>query len=278
MVAGPNGSGKSTLIHTLRLARGVTLPERYINADDLRRERAIDARRAQKLAETLRLEAIARRESFLYETVMSHPSKIAELQAAAQAGYALTVIFIATEDPAVNIERVRLRVADGGHDVPRDRIRPRHVRSLALAPSAVAFATHAYIYDNTRWGTESARQLQAVLVGNRLRATVDQPAAWVAALIEKVEARAAELDDLHRAGHPLVLPNLYAGVTEGVIAIAGAHYAVQLDQAAAKAVLHDKALLPKPVVHREHYRIAYHEGVATITRRASGRIRAVTSA
>lgn len=279
MVAGPNGSGKSTLIHALRAAGDVTLPARYINADDLRRERRLDARAAQKLAETLRWEAIAQRQSFIYETVMSHPSKIAELQAAAQAGYAITVVFVATGDPAVNIERVALRVADGGHDVPKDRIRARHTRSLALAPSAIAFAAHAYVYDNTAWGTEAVQQLQAVLAGARLRPVAQPPAAWVAKLIEKVNARAAELEDLHKTiaeTGGLVLPDLHNSVTEGIISAAGEHYALQIDRATAKAVLHDQALLAKPVVRRHTYRIAYDQGVATVTRRPSARIRAVT--
>lgn len=281
MVAGPNGSGKTTLIRTLRAAPDVTLPDLYINADDLCRERGLDARGAQKLAETLRLQALAERRSLMYETVMSHPSKIAELQAAARAGYTTTVVFVATDDPAVNIARVALRVADGGHDVPKDRIRARHRRSIALAPAALAFAAHAYIYDNSPWGSEATTQLQAVSFGTVLRPTVDRPAPWVGELIEKARARAAELEDLHEAMHDkieLTLPNLYAGVTEGIVSLAGKHYVLQLDRASGKAVLHDRTLLSKAVIQRHTYRIEYAEGVSKVTRQPSERIRAVAPA
>jgi predicted ABC-type ATPase len=280
MVAGPNGSGKTTLIRTLRAASEVKLPALYINADDLARERGLDARAAQKLAGSLRSDAIARRESFLYETVMSHPSKIAELQAAAVGGYAITVVFVATDDPDINIERVRLRVADGGHPVPRDRIRARHWRSIALAPSAIAFATQGYVYDNTTWGSEAAQQLQAVLVATRLQPLLVPPAAWVRELIQRTNARAAELDDLYQAAKdhmPLAVPNLAASVFEGVMAIAGQYFTLQLSRNPTATVLHDMALLTKPVVQRRSYRIEYDDGVATVSRPSAARIRAVKS-
>lgn len=278
MVAGPNGSGKTTLIRTLRAAREIALPEYYINADDLKRERGLDDRGAQKLAEVLRLESIAQRRSFLYETVMSHPSKIAELQAAALAGYASTVIFVATADPGVNVERVALRVADGGHAVPRDRIRARHHRSIALAPSAIAFGTYAYVYDNTAWGADAAQQLQAALAGTVLQPAAARPAAWVAGLIEKVNARAAELEEFYEAANErmgLAVPNLYAGVCEGPITESGKYYAIQADRISGKPLIHDKALLTRPVLDRRSYRIEYAEGVSKVARRTSGRISAV---
>jgi predicted ABC-type ATPase len=281
MVAGPNGSGKTTLIQTLRAGSQITLPALYINADDLARERGLDARAAQKLATSLRSEAIAQRRSLLYETVMSHPSKIAELQAAAAAGYATTVVFIATDDPEINIERVRLRVADGGHNVPRERIRARHRRSIGLAPSAIAFATQAYVYDNTAWGSEASQPLQAVLVANRLQPTLARPAAWVRKLVETVNARAADLEDLHESAKhslPLAAANLTASAVEGVIAVAGRHFALQLSLDSSAAVLHDVALLPKPVVQRHSYRIEYADGVGSVSRRSAARIRAVKSA
>ena len=278
MVAGPNGSGKTTLIRALRAAQDISLPTLYINADDLRDERRLDARAAQRLAESLRLEAIAAGRGFMYETVMSHPSKIAELQTAVRAGYAITAVFVATEDPEINIERVALRVADGGHDVPRDRIRARHRRSLALAPSAIGFAAHAYIYDNTSWGGESAQQLQAVLVQTRLSAATARLVAWVRELIDTVNTRAAELEDIYSSAEEraaLTIPNLVDGVTDGPIAVAGRHFVLQMDQASSKTIIHDRALLSRAPLRRRHYRIEYAQGVSKVTRRAGAPIRAV---
>jgi predicted ABC-type ATPase len=61
---------------------------------------------------------------------MSHPSKVALLARAQMAGYRTYLYFIATDDPAINISRVRNRVKLGGHAVPEDRIVQRYHRSL----------------------------------------------------------------------------------------------------------------------------------------------------
>lgn len=280
MVAGPNGSGKTTLIETLRASPDILLPSLYINADDLGRRDSLDARTAQKLAASARQRAIAQGESFLYETVMSHPGKIAELQAAATAGYVITIVFVATDDPDINVQRVALRVADGGHDVPRERIRARYRRTLALAPSALAFAAQAYVYDNTAWGTEAAHQLQAVQIGTMLQPTVPRPATWVAELIERTNARAAELTGLYHSvpdRAALNVPDLASGVTEGVIAAAGPYYVLQTVPGSAAALIHDQGLLPKPAMPGQSYRIEYVEGVAKMTRRPGVRMRAIKS-
>lgn len=272
MVAGPNGSGKSTLIEALRAARDVTLPAFYVNADDLGARRGIDARAAQRLAAERRRGAIERRRSLLYETVMSHPSKIAELQRAARAGYAITVVYVATADAALNVERVRLRVAAGGHAVPEERIRARHRRSLALAPAALAFADHGFVYDNSDWGGEG-RPLQAVLAGGRLEARVRPPAAWVAGLVRQVSARADELDALWRESQALALPDLEDSSTEGPIHRAGRHYALQLERGSDRLLLHDRLLLPQPLLPGRTYRITYREGVAEVDLRRSAAVK-----
>ena len=276
MVAGPNGSGKTTLIEALRASSEINFPVLYINADELQRARNVDAPTAQRLTAAARLEAIAQGKSLMYETVMSHPSKIAELQAAARMGYTTTVIFIATDNPQVNIERVALRVASGGHDVPRDRIRARHRRSIALAPTALAFAEHAYIYDNTAWGTSDAQQLQAVLNGPALQPLVPHPARWVTDVIEKCNGRTVELQGLDLS--VLTVPNLFESIVEGPIIASGKYYVLQNDRAANMTLIHDKALLTKALTLRHSYRIEYAQGVTRITRRPSARIRAVKSA
>ena len=200
MVAGPNGSGKSTLITALRADPRFDLPALYINADDLQRQHNIDARQAQQLANDLRSQAIAARQDVMYETVMSHPSKLVELQQAKDAGYHITVLLVATNDPAINVERVAARVAGGGHNVPEDRTRDRYARTLALAPIAIGYANQAYVFDNTRGGdTGGGLSQQAGLIGDRLVMTGATAAPWVRRVVEQVNARAAELNSLATA-------------------------------------------------------------------------------
>lgn len=68
--------------------------------------------------------------SFSYESVMSHPSKIEELKEASEAGFRTYLYYICTDSPLVNIERVKLRVQKGGHDVPEQKIKSRYYKSF----------------------------------------------------------------------------------------------------------------------------------------------------
>ena len=50
----------------------------------------------------------------------------------------------------VRVERVRHRVAAGGHDVPETKIRERHRRLAELVAQAITLADGATVYDNSR--------------------------------------------------------------------------------------------------------------------------------
>lgn len=62
---------------------------RFVNADDIARERGISAYAAPSLAEALRRELVNQRESFVFETVFSDPTgdKLAFLQDVVAGGY-----------------------------------------------------------------------------------------------------------------------------------------------------------------------------------------------
>jgi predicted ABC-type ATPase len=87
--------------------------------------------------------------SFTLETVMSHPSKVSLLATAQTRGYRTYLYYVATDDPAINIARVKTRVALGGHSVPEDRITDRYYRSLGLLMEAIEHTNRAYIFDNS---------------------------------------------------------------------------------------------------------------------------------
>jgi predicted ABC-type ATPase len=104
---------------------------------------------ASVLVDFLRRQLLAANLSFSFETVMSAPDKVELLRLARAAGYRTYLYFVATDDPAINIARVRQRVRAGGHDVPADKIVARYHRSLELAPQAVRHASRAYFFDNS---------------------------------------------------------------------------------------------------------------------------------
>jgi predicted ABC-type ATPase len=100
-------------------------------------------------ADFIRRALLAKRASFTFETVMSSTDKIDVLCRAQAQGYRTYLYFVATDDPAINVDRVRRRVAGGGHAVPEDKIRSRYDRSLANLRAAVKCTDRAYIFDNS---------------------------------------------------------------------------------------------------------------------------------
>lgn len=151
VLAGPNGSGKSTFVHTV-LGPATGLP--FINADEIAGARwpgdeEVHAYDASRVAAAARAQAITDRRSFITETVFSHPSKLALVKQATQAGYRVELhVMLIPED--VTVARVAYRVSAGGHTVPPDKIRERYHRLWALIVEARAIVHRATFYDNSR--------------------------------------------------------------------------------------------------------------------------------
>lgn len=114
----------------------------------------VNAYFASVAADFLRRKLLENRVSFSFETVMSSPDKVALLEKARLAGYRTYLYYIATDDPAINVARVKARVNLGGHDVPEDKITQRYGRSLDLLLDAVRHTNRAYLFDNSRHGGE----------------------------------------------------------------------------------------------------------------------------
>jgi len=145
-LAGPNGAGKTTFYHAHLRGAGL----RLVNADVLARELKMDAYAAARAAGAIREELIRQRESFVFETVFSDPvgDKLGFLRAAAEAGYTVLLCFIGVAGPEVSEERVAMRVLQGGHDVPSEKLTARYPRILENLRTALREAPHVWVFDN----------------------------------------------------------------------------------------------------------------------------------
>lgn len=54
-----------------------------------------------------------------------------------------------TANPAININRIKTRVANGGHSVPDEKVISRYCKALDLIPRLVEVCDICHIYDNT---------------------------------------------------------------------------------------------------------------------------------
>ena len=146
-IAGPNGAGKSTFFHAHLAQAGL----RFVNADELARGLSIDAAEAAQLANRIRQELLEQGESFVFETVLSDPvgDKVDFLARAAARGYTVVLIFIGIDDAQVSEQRVAMRVMQGGHDVPAEKLAARFPRTMRNLARAIQRLPHVLVFDNT---------------------------------------------------------------------------------------------------------------------------------
>lgn len=124
---------------------------RLVNADILAAAIGLEPEPAMRLAGALRRALVARRESFVFETVFSDPvgDKLGFLSHAAAAGYTVVMCFIGLASPRLSEERVAMRVSRGGHDVPAEKLEARYPRTLANLQAALRDLPHVLVYDNS---------------------------------------------------------------------------------------------------------------------------------
>jgi predicted ABC-type ATPase len=104
---------------------------------------------ASVLADAIRRELLEEGKTFTFETVMSSRDKVDFMREARNRGYRVYLYFVATDDPEINLDRVRRRVMQGGHPVPADKVRKRYGESIGLMTEASEVAHRAYIFDNS---------------------------------------------------------------------------------------------------------------------------------
>lgn len=111
--------------------------------------KATNSYEASFAASFIRYLLLKNNKSFSYETVMSHPGKLNELKRANELGYKTYLYFICTDDYEKNIDRVKLRVSKGGHNVEIDRIRNRYFKALENLADTIKLVHRAYLFDNS---------------------------------------------------------------------------------------------------------------------------------
>jgi predicted ABC-type ATPase len=177
IVAGPNGSGKST-IYTGSSIKDFGGSVWIINPDLLAaRIKSVES----KSLRTANLEAVKRIYVWLEASIAAHQTvgvetvlstdKYRRLVLAAKAArFEVRLIYVLLKSAEMNVERVRMRVADGGHRVPKMKILERRERSLQQLPWFLEQADGAWLYDNSG--------IKPRLIGTKINGKIDiDPAA-----------------------------------------------------------------------------------------------------
>jgi predicted ABC-type ATPase len=83
------------------------------------------------------------------ETVLSSPKYRALVDRALQRGFRVRFSDIVLKSAELQTERIRIRVSEGGHDVPAEKISSRRKRSFEQLAWFMQKADACYIYDNS---------------------------------------------------------------------------------------------------------------------------------
>lgn len=130
IIAGANGSGKSTLAYHLLPVKRLE----FLNADEIARE--INPEAIDKVKITAGKEYFKRlktffdnEKSFIIETTLSGQTLEKTIQKAKNLNYEIILIYVFIDNPRICIERIKVRVKNGGHNIPDEDVIRRYKRS-----------------------------------------------------------------------------------------------------------------------------------------------------
>ena len=75
-------------------------------------------------------ELLSQKEDFAFETTLSTRSFVGLIKQAKQLGYSVNLIYYWLDSVELAIERVKFRVAEGGHNIPTETIVRRYYAGL----------------------------------------------------------------------------------------------------------------------------------------------------
>lgn len=129
IISGCNGAGKTTASYSL-------LPEmlqcsEFVNSDEFAKGLSpFDPSKASIQASKymlLKIRYLLRKQSdFAIETTLATRTLLNTVKMAQAAGYSVTLLYFWLRTPEMAIERVKARVAAGGHNIPEDTIVRRY--------------------------------------------------------------------------------------------------------------------------------------------------------
>ena len=155
--AGINGAGKSTYFTVEKDEESIFANSIRINADEILKSNGGDwhntADNMRAMAKEIKLirKCIKDKISFNFETTLaaSIPTYLRYLNNAKQNGFSTHLIYVGLNSAELAVERVKSRVAKGGHGVDRDLIFKRYTRSIKNLSKLIREFDEVTLYDNS---------------------------------------------------------------------------------------------------------------------------------
>lgn len=149
--AGVNGAGKSTMYRSSK----TLMQMKRVNSDDIIREFGGDWKnpedqfKAGRIALSRIEEYLNNNNSFNQETSLASSYAIKNAIRARELGYYTELNYVGIDNPEIAIERIKLRVLDGGHGIADEVVRKRYSKSLNNLKKAIEVFETVFVYDNT---------------------------------------------------------------------------------------------------------------------------------
>ena len=153
IISGCNGAGKTTASFTI-------LPEilnckEFVNADEI--AKGLSPFQPEKVSfEAGRImlhrinELLVSGENFAFETTLATKSYKSKIDLAKKNNYNIVLLFFWLQNVELAIERVRIRVSEGGHNIPPDIIRRRYTNGIKnLFSIYMSIVDEVMIFDNS---------------------------------------------------------------------------------------------------------------------------------
>jgi predicted ABC-type ATPase len=155
VLAGTNGAGKSTVAGEALIQAGME----FFDPDKAARQLAAvnptlsqDELNSAAWNEGKRLLewAIDHRIEYAFETTLGGTTIPSLLQQAAAKGIEVLIWYAGLSSIELHIARVKARVAQGGHDIPEEKIRQRYAQSVLNLIRLMPSLTELLVYDNSQ--------------------------------------------------------------------------------------------------------------------------------
>jgi predicted ABC-type ATPase len=133
IIAGCNGAGKTTASFTI-------LPEilnckEFVNADEIAKgvspfqPESVSFQAGRIMIERIN-ELLNNKVDFAFETTLTTLSYLQTIKVAKENGYKINLIYFWLNDVKLALERVKIRVSEGGHNIPEETIRRRYFKGI----------------------------------------------------------------------------------------------------------------------------------------------------
>lgn len=181
IIAGCNGAGKTTASYTI-------LPEmlnckEFVNADEIARGLSpFQPEKVAIIAGKMMLarihELIKSHIDFSFETTLSPRHFITQIKEAQQQGYFVTLVFFWLNSVDLAIQRVKMRVSEGGHDIPVETISRRYKMGITnLISKYIPICDYWMVINNSEdpfyliaeGSKDSEIEIKEVSVWNRIK-------------------------------------------------------------------------------------------------------------